>query len=437
MATGTNTQVFDGALKDDYEDFVADGVSNKNKFKEIFKAQQIPHGGRSKKFTTHVGRNAGVMASGEDGGIAAAGAQKYVQSEVRTKKVMGRVRYTQEILDDSMGDENSFVDARKDEMNRLIDDFARKEEHYWCSLRGILAYLSGDPGTDADEVELDNPGGFTHASFGNRFVARDMFVGAVNPSTGALRAGVVKVSSVNSDGTGFTPDASINAAWADNDYLVQCATSATTDVGDSSFEQAPTSILELIDDGTYKTNYFSVDRDIYETPVNAYVKATTGALSFDVLQQASDVADQRLGGRIDKLVMHHSTRRLYIQLTEADRRYSTSGSLRKPDGGTAAFQQEEDLTMGNVPIIAIRDFPLDVIVGLDSANMGAKQYVSEKGRWVDDDGSILVRDGTGNSAKHAFEAWYFRRHENYVAYPAKCIRLDGVTGQSLVVVRSE
>jgi len=434
---GTNTQIFDGALKDDYEDFVADGVNNKNKFKDIFKTRDIPHGGRSKKFTTHVGRNAGVMASGEDGGIATAGAQKYVQSEVRTKKIMGRVRYTQEILDDSMGDENSFVDARKDEMNRLIDDFARKEEHYWVSLRGILAYLAGDPGTDANEVELDNPGGFTHASFGNRFVARDMYVGAVNPATGVLRAGVVKVASVASDGSGFTPDASINDAWADNDYLVQVAASGTTDVADSSFEQAPASIMELVDDSTFKANYFGVDRGIYTSPVNAYVKASTAALSFDVLQQASDIQDQRLGGRTDKLVMHHSTRRLYIQLTEQDRRYATSGTLRRPDGGTAAFQQEEDLTMGNVPVIAIRDFPLDVIVGLDSVGMEAKTYVSEKGRWVDDDGSILVRDGTGSTAKHAFEAWYFRRHEQYVAYPAKCFRLDGVTGQSLVVVRSE
>lgn len=433
---GTNTQIFDGALKDDYEDFVAEGVNNKNKFKDIFKAKQIEHGGRKKTWTTHVGRNSGVMAGGEDGAIVAAGAQKHIPSEARTKKIMGRVRYTQEVLDDSMGDENSFVEARTDEMNRLIDDFARKEEHYWCSLRGILAYLNGDPGTDADEVELDNPGGFVHASFGNRFVSRDMTVGAVNPTTGLLRAGVVGVSSVNSDGTGFTPNAAINTAWADNDYLVQVASSATTDVGDSSFDNAPASLMELIDDGTLRTNYYGVDRTLYSSPVNAYVKASTGALSFDVLQQASDIIDQRLNGKVDKLVMHHSTRRLYIQLTEADRRYATAGSLRSPDGGTDAFQQE-DLTMGQVGMIPIRDFPLDVIVGLDSANMGAKTYVSEKGRWIDDDGSILVRDGTGNSAKHAFEAWYFKRHENYVAYPARCFRLDGVTGQSLIVARSE
>ena len=430
---GTNTQVFDGALKDDYEDFVAEGVNNKNKFKDIFKSRDIPHGGRSKKFTTHVGRNSGVMASGEDGGIATAGAQKYVPSEVRTKKIMGRVRYTQEVLDDSMGDENSFVDARKDEMNRLVDDFARKEEHYWCSIRGILAYLNGDPGTDADEVELDNPGGIVHASFGNRLVAKDIYVGAVNPATGALRAGVVKVSSVASDGTGFTPDASINTAWGDNDYLVQVAQSGSTDVGDSSFEQAPTSILELIDDGTYKTNYFGVDRNIYTSPVNAYVKATTGALSFDVLQQASDIVDQALNGRCDKLVMHHSTRRLYIQLTEADRRYS-GANLMKPDPGTVAFKQG-DLTMGEVPIKAIRTAPLGMLFLLDKANTGWVSYTSEKGKWVDEDGSILVRVGTGSTGRDAFEAWYRMRKQYFVEYPAFCARLDGITNTGLVVQR--
>ncbi len=86
-------------------------------------------------------------------------------------------------------------------------------------------------------------------------------------------------------------------------------------------------------------------------------------------------------------------------------------------------------------MIAIRDFPLDICIGIDSKGMQGKDYVSEKGRWVDDDGAILVRDGTGTNARHAFEAWYFIRKERYVAYPAKCFRNDGITGQSLVVVR--
>jgi hypothetical protein len=66
--------------------------------------------------------------------------------------------------------------------------------------------------------------------------------------------------------------------------------------------------------------------------------------------------------------------------------------------------------------------------------MGAKQYVAEAGRFVDEDGSILVRDGVGDNARHAFEAWWFARKQNFVGNPAVCARWDGVTGQTLVVV---
>jgi hypothetical protein len=430
---GTNTQIFDGALKDDYEDFVAEGVNNKNKLKDIFKFSQIPHGGREKRFTTHVRRNAGTGFAGEDGAFPVAGAQKYVQSNVRTKKLMGRVRYTQEVLDDSLGDEQSFVDARKDEMERLIDDLAKKEEWAFCSVRGILAFVDGDPGTGTT-LELDAPGGIANDAFGNRFIQEDMFLAAVNPATGTLRTGIVKVSAVNEDGSDVTVTAAIDASWADNDIVVQAANASVTDASDTSLDQAFAGIMELLDDGTYKTDYFGVDRDIYSNPVNSYVKAATGTWSFDVLQQSSDVVDQKSNGRIDRLLMHHSTRRLYIQMTEGDRRYS-GPKLMRPDGGTVAFKQEDDLTMGEVPIIAIRDFPLDVAIGIDSKGIQATEYVSEKGRWVDDDGHILVRDGVGTNARHAFEAWYFIRKEKYVKYPWKAFRNDAITGQSLVVVR--
>lgn len=433
MATGTNTQVFDGALKDDYEDFVAEGVNNKNKLKELFKFSQIPHGGREKRFTAHVRRNAGTGFASEDGAFPVAGAQKYVQSNIKTKKLMGRVRYTQEVLDDSVGDEQSFVDARKDEMDRLIDDLAKKEEWSMCSVRGILGFVDGDPGTGVT-LEMDAPGGIVNDNFGNRFVQEDMFLAAVDPATGNLRAGIVKVQAVNEDGTDVTTTAAINAAWADNDLIVQAANASVTDASDTSYEQAFAGILELLDNGTYKIDYFGVDRSIYSNPVSSYVKASTGTWSFDVLQQSSDVVDQKSNGRIDKLIVHHSTRRLYLQMTEGDRRYS-GAKLSNPDGGTVAFKQESDLTMGEVPLIAVRDFPLDVCIGIDSKGIQGTEYVSEKGRWVDDDGAILVRDGTGQNARHAFEAWYFIRKERYFKYPWKAFRNDAITGQSLVVVR--
>jgi hypothetical protein len=247
-----------------------------------------------------------------------------------------------------------------------------------------------------------------------------------------LRTGIRKVASVSSDGTSIVCDSAPDASVADNDYIVQAANSAVTDPLDTSYENAFWGVVAHVDDGTYRVNYFGVDRDIYDA-FKAYVKASTGALSLDVMQQAADVVDQKLNGRTNLLCMHHAIRRVYITILQADRRYS-GASLQRPDGGTAAFKQD-DLTMGEVPIKAIRDLPLDMVFGLDTENSGAVCYESEKGKWVDEDGRILVRVGSGTSARDAFEGWYRIRRQYHMRFPGVNWRLDGITGQTIIVVR--
>jgi hypothetical protein len=164
------------------------------------------------------------------------------------------------------------------------------------------------------------------------------------------------------------------------------------------------------------------------------VTASTGAISTDLIQRVSDIVDQKLNGKVGIILAHHSTRRLVIQLTDFDRRY-TAANLLRPEPGTVAFKQG-DIPFGEVPVRALRDFPLDVMMFLDLANMGFKEYVSEPGKWVDEDGSILRIVGTGTAARDAWEAWYRMRKQYFVEYPAYCARLDGITGQSLVVQRA-
>jgi hypothetical protein len=40
-----------------------------------------------------------------------------------------------------------------------------------------------------------------------------------------------------------------------------------------------------------------------------------------------------------------------------------------------------------------------------------------------------------DTGRDSFEAWYRKRYQNHVRYPGKNFRLDGITGQSLIVVR--
>jgi hypothetical protein len=54
---------------------------------------------------------------------------------------------------------------------------------------------------------------------------------------------------------------------------------------------------------------------------------------------------------------------------------------------------------------------------------------------MDRDGDMWVREGTGTGARHAYEATYFRRHQYFARNPGLNARWDGVTGQTLVIVR--
>jgi hypothetical protein len=431
---GADKQALDAIFKEVYEEGVAEGVNNKNPLRDVIKTEKSEFKGREIVRLAHTSRNQSPMFVGEDSAFADAGQQGYSRMFVDQRKLMSRIRMTWEVMQDSTSNEGAFISARKSEMQYLIDDNSRRDEYALAADgRGVLA-LVDDASLASATITVDAPGGITNDNFGNRFISAGMYIGAVNPVNGQLRTSVHRVLSVSNDGTSITVDSATHTGWADNDYVVQVANTSVTDVLDSSYEKAWWGLMALVDDGTYRANYFGLDRTAIPA-YSSYVTASTGALSTDLMQRVSDVVDQKLNGAIDLILCHHSIRRLVIQLTDADRRYS-GANLIKPDAGTVAFKQG-DIPFGSVPVRAIRDFPLDVMMFLDIKNAGFKEYVSEPGKWVDEDGQVLIRVGAGGSAsRDAFEAWYRIRKQYFMENPAFCARLDGITGQSLVVVRA-
>lgn len=427
-----STAVF-GLYKDVFEEGIAEGVNNVNPLSDIFKPERTDFkGGKGHTFTAHVGRNPSPMFVAEDGAFAGAGAQRHVQGTVHVRKMMARIRLTQESMDDSVSSEAAWRSAKKDEMTRIIDDIAKREEFALsCDGRGILAAQSSFSSTT---LALKNPGNITNANFGNRFVQIGMFLAAINPADGSIRAGVAKVVSVDDGGTNVTVDAN-QSAWQNNDYIVQAANSGVTDVLDTSYEHAYWGLPALVDDGTNRANYYEVQRSLVPL-YKSYVVSSAGALATDAMQRTADVLYQKLNANVTRLLMHPSVRREFLKLTEADRRYQYGPTdNKKTDPGTKSFADPAgDITMGEVPVTPIRTLGLDQVYFLDEKRMGAKQYVGEPGRFVDEDGSILVRDGVGDNARHAFEAWWFARKQNFVGNPAVCARWDGVSGQTLVIV---
>jgi hypothetical protein len=437
---GSDAATEDGLLKNTYEDVIAEGVLKKFQLRDVFKPKDSPwEGGRGKEWSAHVERNNSPMAVGSDSAIPVADNQKYITGFITQKKIMARWRVTQEQLDDTQNREGSYRSTRTENMERLIDDIAYREEFYLGSDgRGVFAIV--DATSSGTTLELNSPGNVSStgvalsSAFGNRFIKKGMSLAAINPANGQIRANTPKVTAVNSDGTDVTLSAA--PSWTTGDYVVQAANTSVTESLDTAYEKAPWGITALIDDGTYRQNYFGVDRALYAN-YGSYVSASTGALSFDLLQRVSDIVNQRLDGEINAIWSHHSVRRVYILLTQADRRYADESSRRNPDGGTAAFQQG-DLTMGAVAYKAIRTLPLRSMFLVDTTGGDFVRYTSEKGKWVSGtSGEILVRDGTGQNARHAWEAWYYKRYQLFCRNPGKCARLDALTGMTFVVVRGE
>ncbi len=434
---GADTVSLSGLEKDVYETSISEGVNNSFDLKEYFKLEEAEYnGGAGQVWNHHHGRNVSPFFANEGSAYPVAGNQTSSKGRIGIKKIMGRIDLTEEAMDDLVSSEASFRNGMTDEKSRLIDDISRRENHaLGQDGRGVLALVAdADPDAAGGVISVDAPGNVPGTVFGNRFFDVGMYVGFVDPASGVLRATTPKVTAVSADGltitvTGFT---ATGEAWADNDYLVPAANASVTDILDTSFEAAFWGLPALVDDGTNRDNYFGVLRSQVPS-LSSYVRPTVGAMSMDTAQLTADVMYNKLGGIVDAIGMHTSTRREWLKITDADRRY-TGADLRNPDPSTKAFTQG-DITVDNVVIKALRSIGLQQVYFLDTKKTGFKRYMAEPGKFMDKDGSMWVRSGTGTAARHSYEATYFRRVQNFAKNPGLCARWDGVTGQTLVVVR--
>ena len=428
---GADTVTLSGLEKDVYEQSISEGVNNAFDLKDWFKAEEADYnGGAGHVWNHHHGRNNSPFFANEDSAYPVAGNQNSSKGRIGIKKIMGRIRMTEEAMEDLVSSEASFRNGMTDEKTRLQDDIARRENHaLGMDGRGVLALV--DSGSSGTTVELDAPGNIAGNDFGNRFVDVGMFLAFVNPATGALRnTNIEQVTAVSADGSDVTLTA--DPTVTENDYVVMAANTSVTDILDTSFEAGYWGLPALIDDGTNRDNYFGLLRSQIES-LKSYVRGSVGAMSMDTAQLTSDVVFQKLGGIIDAIAMHPSTRREWLKITDADRRYS-GADLRNPDPSTKAFTQG-DITVDGVVIKALRSVGLAQVYFLDTKKTGFKRYVAEPGKFMDRDGSMWVREGTGTGARHAYEATYFRRQQLFAQNPGLNARWDGVTGQTLVVVR--
>lgn len=422
-----DTLHFDEALKTVYEGGIRELLPTKVKLYNKFQEKDAKEwGGRYVEFPVRIGRNHGSGFGAEGGAIPSAGSQMYKTVRIPVRYQYGRVSFTTQVVKASQGAKAAFAPAMEQEIDGLLKDMTA--EMGWAihgDGRAVLALVNGT--TASTTVTVDSPGGVAGATNGTRFINAGQVLAAINPSTGALLSSSgMTVQSVGSGGTTFVRDTT--TSLTDNFYLVKAANASVTDAADTSYAKAPMGLRGLVDDGTYVATLHNINRTTVPKWASTVI-SSVGPISADVLQRAIDMVDQKADAEIDTLIMHHSVRRAYLAATDDARRY-VSSDLSRPDLGTVAAKRGS-ISFGGIEIMEEKYADYGSVFGCDSSQL--TRYVEVAGEWMDEDGSILQRIGTGTSMQDAFEGVYRVWQNFHVEKPDSCFRLEGVTATVAVV----
>lgn len=420
MAIQTVTNI-DALLKDVYEGPVADQLNSETRQLNLFTKQKVqPWEGRQVVRPLRTGRNEGVLATAEDGLLPNAGRQQSAAFKIPIRYLHGRISLTAQSIKHAKSNRGSFVRTLEFELDNLVNDLADDRNRIIGNFgSGILCLINGDPGTGTT-LTADAPGGFAGATNGTRFLQPNMEVVFVAPGTQTLRAGGSRtITSVDSH-TAATVGAAFDAAVLDNDEVVRGVTVGASSTSAADIE--PDGIFAGADDGTFVGTYHNLSRTTYpilKTPVIASV----GAFSTDALYRALHQADQQGSARIDCILCGSDALLEYVKLTEADRRYVSSGEAISPDAGVkaAGIDWAKAVPFAGIPVKYDKDFPFGTMVGLDLRYW--ERYVLVEGEWVDEDGAVLFRDANKDNFEARYRVW-----ENYHCQkPIANFRLDGIT----------
>lgn len=416
---------YDAALKEVYEKTIIVLLNSRTVTRNRFKKETGSWEGRVVRYPLNVGRNQGTMFTSENGTLPDAGNQTYVEHQVPIRYAHGRIQLSIQVIKHSRSNKGAFKRAMDQEMQGVVRDLSNKLNRVMFGWGlGVVALVNEATPSGNTTLIVDAPGGVAGATNGARWLQVGMKIHFVNPGTGLLRSGAARnITAVATDGTNVTVDSAPDASVADNDYIVQAAKLSTAALADTSYNKESMGLLGLVDDGDFVTTLHNVNRTTYPIFSSVNIPAV-GPLSADILQRGLDVADQVGEGAVQWFACHHSVRRAYLTLTEADRRYS-GGDLRTPDAGTAAAKMK-DITFGDMPWYVDKDCPYNTLFGIDP--MHFTRWSEVEGEWADDDGTILLRLVDVD----AYEARY-RVFENFsLDRPASCVRWDGITSNIVV-----
>lgn len=411
----------DAILKEFYIDKVVEAVKKQMVLLDHFKKRDdMPTDGRRVVYPVHVKRNTGVGARAESGNLPTAGQQTWVDLQIPYKFNHARIQLSAQAMKQSKSSKGAFEKLFDAEIMGAAKDLGRdRNRQLYGAGNGIIARVNGSV-AGSTTVNVNNLYGLASSNddVAAKFFADGQILALVRSSNGALdQVFTVASGGVASNLKSITATGNITTAEA-NEYIVKASTTGDA-IGSTAYNNEVMGLLGMIDDGSNVSSYFGVSRSTYPIMNSYRLSLNTGALSLDVLQKAFDGVNQQGNGEVSTMLAHHTARRQYLSLLQAQKRYVGEMTMN-PDGGFKNAAIKTDIEFNGVPLKVDRDCPYGVIFGLDDSY--AFRYVLEEGKWADEDGTVLLR----LSGSDDYEA-RFRVFDNFVLdNPNTSFVVDGI-----------
>lgn len=388
--SGSGTSM-DAVLKDYYLGPVRELLNNASVVLSRAEGVTRKFSGRRLVIPVHLSRNTGLGARAERGDLPTAGAQGYEDAFFKPSYQYGRIDISGPAIKASREDRGSFIRAVDSEMRGLSKDLRQSVSRQ--------IFRNGDGELTAC--------GTTSASTtvnvtSTKYLEVGMVVDIIDQSTDAAITNGDSVSVVTvPSSTTFTVGTAVTTTA---DEIVVLEDTYGKDVWglEAMVSQSNPPNASAM------TNYGELDRSSVTKwqcadPTTA---ASSGVVALTEMQSTLDTVDIESGADTGLIVTSHAVKAKYGALLTSLKRFPAGGEITL-DGGYKALE------FNGIPLVADKDLQTissgatcERMYFLDMSTF----FMADMGDWdwMDQDGAILARSGTGSGAKDAYEAVLYR-----------------------------
>lgn len=400
-----NKAAADAVLKEFYADQIGELLNNSN----VVASMIVPNDGRlqGRRFVVpvHRGRNSGIGARAEGAVLPTPGSQGFSVTYAVPRFLYGRISLTGPIISATQGDDAAFVEAIDSEVTGVTNDLQRDYcRQIFGTSNGVIATCGTTSSsttvtllnaTDTQVLHLWNDGGMVveigtvadpDAVAGERTVT-GYALPSQNSGTGTITISGAAVSTTS--GTHFVFRESNGGASDDSG-----------DWGDGQFELTglqtivdDTAVCQTVDPATVPQWAALVDGNGGSTRTFNEVLLNQALMNTEVLS----------GSRPNLICTGYRVHSTIAQTMEAMRRNVDNVNL---EGGYSGIRWsvpgEGNANAMDTAICWTRDTPENMIFGLSTEHL--EMCIMEDWGWMDQDGSMWARSGTGSSATDGYEA---------------------------------